>query len=769
MKGKRFAALAMALVMTLSLLTVSAGAVSFADMVGHWAREDVEYLAGQGVVNGTGATTFSPDRKMTACEALLLCSRATGVTAADKMKIYADWSTRVKALLPADMISWASEEMAVCLATGIITEQELKTLTSTGDIARSISRESLARYLVRAMQLAPLAESLSSYGMSFSDASSISASYKPYVYLLNTYGVVRGDQANRFLPQGSLTRAEMATMLRRAIDFMDERGIYAELAEYTDYEWLGGTISAVSAGGSGVTLLTLDNEAAGVRSISLPANTDIYENNMFSTTSALKVGQYVRVNLNNKGTAYSVRVGGALTAYSGTITSLDEEQVVLNISGLSKTLKIDRFTEIQVGRKSGGRELIDSAADYTQAVCRVDEQGHLAQIQLSGGSSGEAGILTGVAALAGGGQTLQVTGFDGVTRQYTLPAGAEVTVNGAAGSITARHVGNYVDLRVSNDGVRMLDSVAVDTVTEYVQGSLKTYSTSSRYDTATITSLSTGKSTTYDVAVGAVIRYEGVKTDLDDLKKNCFVTACISKDEITLLEAYPASSETEGELVSISYGTPTVLSVRTKGEEVVAFNLDLTDLPSIYRDDKTSSIDKLKPGDNVIITVRYNEVETIDAYSQTANVAGTISRITMESSGVTLDVLMTSGETVSYRVSDTVSVTQDGTAISIYALKPNYKISMVVSGENVVSIEVDKSTATSNMLSGTVLVPNLKEYTLMIKLASGAPVTVDVAYANFMTANGYTTYLDELEIDDVVQIYGSYSGATFVATLVIVL
>lgn len=55
MKGKRWIALAMALVMTLSLLTVSAGAVSFTDMVGHWAKEDVEALATAGVVNGTSA------------------------------------------------------------------------------------------------------------------------------------------------------------------------------------------------------------------------------------------------------------------------------------------------------------------------------------------------------------------------------------------------------------------------------------------------------------------------------------------------------------------------------------------------------------------------------------------------------------------------------------------------------------------------------------------------------------------------------------------
>ena len=83
MRGKRFAAFALSLILMISLLAVPAGAVSFTDMTGHWAKEDVEYLATQGVVKGTSNTTFSPDRKMTACEALLFCSRATGVDAGD--------------------------------------------------------------------------------------------------------------------------------------------------------------------------------------------------------------------------------------------------------------------------------------------------------------------------------------------------------------------------------------------------------------------------------------------------------------------------------------------------------------------------------------------------------------------------------------------------------------------------------------------------------------------------------------------------------------
>ena len=164
-------------------------------------------------------------------------------------------------------------------------------------------------------------------------------------------------------------------------------------------------------------------------------------------------------------------------------------------------------------------EVIDLDAGYTEAVCRADEQGHLAQLELSGGATGESGILAGVEASLNGGQTLLVTSFEGVTKRYTLPAGAEVQVNGQPGVMTARYVGSYVALRIANDGVNQLESVSVDSVTEYVQGSLQAFSDSGRVDTVTILNLSNERATTYDVADNAIIRYEGQTIVLEDLKR----------------------------------------------------------------------------------------------------------------------------------------------------------------------------------------------------------------------------------------------------------
>ena len=766
MKGKRFLAWAMTVVLTISLLTVTAGAVTFSDMTNHWAKTDVEYLATQGVVNGTSATTFTPDRAMTACEAVIFCSRATGVSATDKAKISQKWAATLKEIMPESLYSWAGEEMAVCLETGIISETELRSLAQADGLVKAISRETLAMYLVRAMQLEPLAKSLTSYPLSFADTTSISAALQPYVYVLYSYGIVEGNEYNQFLPNRSLTRAEMAVMLRRSMDFMEERGLYAELPAYTDYAWTGGTIAAVTSGGSDTILLTLNSEITGTASISLPSDVKIYENNMLSGTSALRVGQYARVNLSKSGTAQSVRLGGALTSYSGTVNSITQDRVNLVANGTTRSLAIDRFTAVQVGSTAGGVELIDLQAGYTNAVCYVDAMGHLAGLKLSGGSRSAEGILVSVTETASG-QNLQIASFNGETQRYTLPVGAGVTVNGVVGSLTASHVGDYVSMRVSNDSANQLVSIAVDSVTQYIQGVVWNYTYAKDVNTITISKVGTSTSATYHIASNAVVRYNGSEIALKNLEKNSYATVRLSGGQVVEIDAWPGSTTTEGVVDSISFGTPTTLAVRTTTGGVVTFEIDLTNLPTVYRDGKSSSIDKIRSGDSIVVTVRYNQVATLETTSQSANVTGTITRVVQESSGVTIDVQLTSGTSASYTVAEGVSVVQDGSAISLYNLRPNDKVAMVVSGDEVISIEVDKSSTSSTQLNGTVLLVNTSAKTLMIQPDNGTPLTVDVSDASFVTASGSSTSLGRLVAGDAVQIYGSYSGGEFVATLVV--
>ena len=458
MKGKRIAILGLTAALAVSLLAVPAGAVSFEDMRGHWAREDVEYLAGLGVINGTGPTAFSPARQMTACEALLFCSRTTGVSAADRQRIAADWAEPLRLILPAEVYDWAKDEMAVCLETGIISRQELEAMCTSGALLRSITRENLSMYLVRAMQLDAMAENLTSYSMSFADTAAIAEVLKPYVYLLSSYGVVRGNSANQFMPRSNLTRAEMATMLRRTIDFMDERGIYAELPSYTSYPWTGGVIAALSAGSDGSITVTVTSELSGQTELTLPAGTAVYENNIRTTLSALRTGQYLRVNLDEAGATQSARLSGGLTAMSGAVSAVDRAGISLLADGASRRLVIDRFTRVEADGQVGGPELIADGGNYTQAWCWVDGMGHLAELKLVGtGAPAVDGSVRGVlqSVSYGGSVALEVETDQGERRSFRLDSAAPPYIrrDGASAALGQLQAGDQVALRVRNGQV----------------------------------------------------------------------------------------------------------------------------------------------------------------------------------------------------------------------------------------------------------------------------------------------------------------------------
>lgn len=458
MKGKRIAILGLTTALAVSLLAVPAGAVSFEDMRGHWAREDVEYLAGLGVINGTGPTAFSPARQMTACEALLFCSRTTGVSAADRQRIAADWAEPLRLILPAEVYDWAKDEMAVCLETGIISRQELEAMCTSGALLRSITRENLSMYLVRAMQLDAMAENLTSYSMSFADTAAIAEVLKPYVYLLSSYGVVRGNSANQFMPRSNLTRAEMATMLRRTIDFMDERGIYAELPSYTSYPWTGGVIAALSAGSDGSITVTVTSELSGQTELTLPAGTAVYENNIRTTLSALRTGQYLRVNLDEAGAPQSARLSGGLTAMSGAVSAVDRAGISLLADGASRRLVIDRFTRVEADGQVGGPELIADGGNYTQAWCWVDGMGHLAELKLVGtGAPAADGSVRGVlrSVSYGGSVALEVETDQGERRSFRLDSAAPPYIrrDGASAALGQLQAGDQVALRVRNGQV----------------------------------------------------------------------------------------------------------------------------------------------------------------------------------------------------------------------------------------------------------------------------------------------------------------------------
>jgi len=753
----------------LTALTAAPVSAAYKDTADHWAKSYIDDVSAQGVFKGYEDNTFRPYNNLTAAEALVLCGRVCGVSSANALSIRTRWESTLNSVLGTSY-DWARTELSVCLETGVLTVEELRALHSAAALGKEMAKEDLAMYLVRAMGLTELASGLSGYSLDFNDLSSISESRRPYVYILKLYEIVEGDKQNNFSPKLAVNRGVVATMLSRVLAFMRANNVTVELPEYTAYSWTAGSIAAVTPGDKGAVVLSLQSDLSGLKSVTVPTGASVYRYNMLSGTSALQPGLYARVAQDSAGTATSVRLFGGLQTLSGTVNAFTRESVTITAGGQTRTLPITRLTEVQAGKKTGDRSVIDLDGSYVTADCTLDASGGLLTLRLGGGSYLEEGILSGVET-SGSAATLAVTGYDGVTRRIPLSPGTVVTVNNLTGAVSKSYIGSFVSLRIANDTGAVL-SAAFDTATRYVQGGVSSILLSKTPNLMGITDFVTGRSASYTVSPGASITYAGAKAAIKDVKVNWFVTARLdSTGALAEIIANPGSAVTEGELTNITYGTTVVLEVTDAGGVKSTFDLDVAKLPTFKRDDKSSSLDKLRVGDTVRVTVRFNAVTLVESSTREANLKGTITRIVQEGTGSTLEVELEDGTTATYAVTSGVSITSGGKAVAVSALKVGYRLSMLVSGEQLISIEVDSAASAADRIAGTVLFVNTTERTILLQTAEGEIVTIATgANTQLITVTGGTFTLRTLAGEAgkaEIEAYGQYDGLEFKASLVL--
>lgn len=776
MKGKKLLSWVLTAALCLSVSVVPAMAASFPDAAasGEWAVPFIDDVVKKGIFVGVTEDQFAPGRTITTSEVLAICARIS-VDTELRREIGEKRQDDIKAIMGTKWLSsgkwegeqsWFGDEYATCLEAGIVSYAELKDLYQTKALTMNCTKEDFSRYLVRAMQLEPMAQNMTNVTLSFKDKSSITPGLESYIYILSTYGIVGGTDGGDFQPKSTVNRAVASKMLSVATDVMKEYGISVELPEYTDYyDWDSGTIFSATAGNKGVVVLTLANSLTGTKSISLPAETPLYQNNMLADESWLKAGTYARVNLDSSGAAISVRLSGAVKTYSGNVVAINDEAVMLSVNGATSTLNYDRFTDVKIGTEIGDRSLIDVDAGYTGATCVVDQLGHMVSLELTGGTREEVGLISSAENIVTGGSNIVVSGLDGQRQRFTIPSGTVVTVNGLPASSLTSYTGAYVTLRVSNDNASNVISAAVDSATKYVQGAIKATGTDEGVNTVTVSDLSTGKATTYKVSEKATYAYQDSAISYGGLQKDYFVTVRITAGELAQLWAYPGSSVTEGIITGIAYPTGTtkeVISVTKTDGAVSNFEFDLSKkdaLPEVKRSGKTSAIGNLRSGDVVKVTVRYNAVTMIEATPQSANLTGTISEVIQTTGGVTIKVdLDAAAGSATYAVTGDVSVTKSNQTISMYDLRVGNHVAMVTSGDQVVSIDVDRSTSTTNKITGSVILVN-SDKTITFRVNEGGQDIIYTVNApsgiTIMEAAGGTLSLSKINTGDVLEIYGT--------------
>lgn len=215
MKKKQVIPLLLAAV--LACPPVSAQAVTFADLDQvPWAGAEtsINKAASLGLVVGetiNGKSYFKPKDAVSLAESCQFTYKVmlqTGKATADS-SVTEKWAAVMDYY---KIQTWAQTAVAYCLENSIISSNDLKSFMN-GSTNRSATREQAAEMFGRALAVGNTSLKATATTTKFYDNASISADAIPYIALLNTQGIVNGDDTNRFNPKNTLNRTETAVMV----------------------------------------------------------------------------------------------------------------------------------------------------------------------------------------------------------------------------------------------------------------------------------------------------------------------------------------------------------------------------------------------------------------------------------------------------------------------------------------------------------------------------------------------------------------------------
>ena len=180
------------------------GTVStFTDIAGHWAKDAIEYVTDKALFNGTTATTFSPNEGMTRGMFVTVLGRMAGadISAYNIQSQFADVDSK---MYYNAYVNWAA-------ANKIVSGVDASHFNPNALITREQAAVIMDNYLTATGTKVEETGSAAA----FADSASIRAYAKDAVTRMQKAGLLSGKSGNRFDPQGTATRAQVAVIMQK--------------------------------------------------------------------------------------------------------------------------------------------------------------------------------------------------------------------------------------------------------------------------------------------------------------------------------------------------------------------------------------------------------------------------------------------------------------------------------------------------------------------------------------------------------------------------
>lgn len=171
---------------------------------GDWYYDDVLFVKDKGIMSGLNSFTFGASQSISRAHVAIIVHRLAGTPATAFNPVFPDVTSADNF---AAAVSWAYNQKII---TGRVD-------TGRFDPADAITREEFVSILFRYAKLANYDVSKRADINSYPDANRVSAFSKDAISWAIASGIIKGDQGN-ISPQGSASRAQCATIIRRFIE-----------------------------------------------------------------------------------------------------------------------------------------------------------------------------------------------------------------------------------------------------------------------------------------------------------------------------------------------------------------------------------------------------------------------------------------------------------------------------------------------------------------------------------------------------------------------
>lgn len=251
---------------------------------------------------------------------------------------------------------------------------------------------------------------------------------------------------------------------------------------------------------------------------------------------------------------------------------------------------------------------------------------------------------------------------------------------------------------------------------------------------------------TYSVPADINIYLDGKKTTLKNLDEDDEITLILENDKIVQINARSKIKHYDGKIASIDYASyPIKISIKTKEDvlKTFIFNSDV----DVTRNDEASSFDRVRAGDEVTITTRYDEMIAINTVAKEAEMSGVIKEILIGSTSK-LKIADKNGDIEQYKVSNNVIITIGSRNASIYDLRLGFNVNVNTSGDEIVTIDASEL-ETAMSFSGKVIYINKDDKIIMIQnVVNGQTELVNLKVTNntkIFNTLGNTKYLNDIK------------------------